>query len=190
VLSVVALAWSATGPAHGLRHQPGYVATVTSIRPAVPGLTATILGGDELLSIRNWSNRTVVVLDARGRPLVRLAADGVSRHTQRGWQLVKRGTTYTWHDPRIHWGRAQPPAVVAREPLQPHVIASWSIRATVDGRPLRIDGSLGWLPAASAAAREGGNGSTAGWLVALVVLGSLLGAGALAVSLLYRLRGA
>jgi len=149
-------------------------------------LTATVLGGDQLLSVRNWSNRTVVVFGADGRPTYRLDTDGVSRRVGAEWHLVKRGTSVTWHDPRIHWQTADPPAAVARAPDQAHRIASWRIPATADGKRVVIHGSLGWVPGPTASpAGDSGGTNTPGALVVVLVLG---GAAALGVVTLARTR--
>lgn len=170
------------GRAHGPRQAPGYVSTVLEIRPAVPGLTARVIDGDTLISVRNWSNRTIVLLDAAGRSLFRFDAQGVARYTGSGWRRMKRGTSHTWHDPRIHWGAAEPPAAVARAPEQPHSIASWQIRGTVDGRPIAIHGSLGWVPATPTTASPRTQGSTlGGWVVGAIVLAGVVAASALTV---------
>ena len=177
---------AATAVAHGPGHQPGYVSTVIAIRPLVPGLTAAVLGGDQLLSVRNWSNRTVVVFGADGRPTYRLATDGVSRRVGAEWRLVKHGASVTWHDQRIHWKSADPPPVVARAPDQAHRIASWRVPATVDGKRVVIHGSLGWVPDPTASPAGGGGGTnTTGALVVVLVLG---GGAALGVVALARTR--
>ena len=145
-IAMLALVVANGAPAHGPAHRSGYVSTVLEIRPAVPGLTAVVLGGDALLSVRNWSTREVVVLDATGRPLFRLSSGIVSRRTPAGWRRLKAGTSHTWHDARIHWNGTRPPAAVARDPGRQHEIRRWRIRATADGRPIVILGSLGWVP--------------------------------------------
>jgi hypothetical protein len=180
---LIALVPVAAAVAHGPGHQPGYVSTVLAVRPLVPGLTATVLGGDQLLSVRNWSNRTVVVLGADGSPAYRLDTAGVSRRVGADWRLVKRGTSVTWHDPRIHWRSADPPAVVARAPDQAHRIASWRIPATVDGKRVVIYGSLGWVPDPTASAAGGGGGTdTRGALAVVLVLGGVVAASVVALA--------
>jgi hypothetical protein len=140
---------------------------VIEIRPAVLGLSATVLGGDELLSLRNWSNRTVVVLDPDDRPLFRFADDGVSRWFDGTWQRLKRGTGHSWHDPRIHWNGTAPPAAVVESPDRDHTIALWRIPALVDGKRVVIRGVIGW--AAQPSAREESGDDLPGWVVPGVV---------------------
>lgn len=141
---VAAFLLGAPAPAYGPRHAPGYISTVIEIRPAVLGLSATVLGGDELLSLRNWSNRTVVILGADGRPLFRFADNRVYRPVEDGWRLLKRGTGHAWHDSRIHWNGPTPPAAVLEAPERDHSIAPWRIPALVDGRRVVIRGVIGW----------------------------------------------
>ena len=185
---LLALTFATAAVAHGPGHQPGYVSTVLAIRPAVPGLTATVLGGDQLLSVRNWSNRTVVVFDAGGRPTFRFAPNGVSRRVGPRWQLLKRGTSFTWHDARIHWPGAEPPVVVAQAPEQEHRIRAWRIRATVDGAPAVIYGSLGWVPEPTTTQLVIAADGSTGPLNAVLVLGGLIAASVLALATTRRRR--
>ncbi len=55
----------------------GYVSTVASVEPVVLGLQATVLGGDDRLSVRNWSTKIVVILGYDGEPYLRFGRDGV-----------------------------------------------------------------------------------------------------------------
>ena len=158
---------AAPASAHGPTHAPGYSSTVIEIRPAVLGLSATVLGGGELLSLRNWSNRTVVVLGPDGRPMLRFADNRVYRRVADGWRLLKRGTGHAWHDSRIHWNGATPPAAVVDAPERDHSIAPWRIPALVDGRRVVIRGVIGW--AAQPISGEERGDDLPGWVVPGVV---------------------
>ena len=125
-------------PAHG------YISTVSSIKPNVLGLEATVIG-DRLL-VRNWSGKTVTILDPNGRPSLRLDERGVFERTRQGWRQVSAGTSFGWHDPRARWVEDDPPAVVRREPDQSHYLRAWSVPGTADGVRFVIYGLLGYRP--------------------------------------------
>ena len=55
---------------------PNYRSTVTAVRPAVKGLSVTVLDYDDRLQIHNQSGRTVMVEDYQGKPYLRFGADG------------------------------------------------------------------------------------------------------------------
>jgi hypothetical protein len=59
---------------------------------------------------------------------------------------VGQRETYDWHDHRIHWmSTSLPPKVEAAKDTPQHVF-DWTVPATLDGRPLRIAGSLDYQP--------------------------------------------
>ena len=135
-----------TGPSHG-----GYVAAISSVAPPVFGVEVAILGGDQRLSLTNRSEKTVVILNAAGRPFLRFADQTVHQYdaVAREWKRVATGTTYDWAEPRISWNDdAQPPAVAAA-PTQAHVIQDWAIPGRADGVPFEIKGILSWAPHAA-----------------------------------------
>jgi hypothetical protein len=143
----LALACPAASAAHGSGHEDGFLSTVSGIEPPVPGLLASVVGGDQLLSIRNWSGRSVVLLGADGRPYLRFADNRVERHTGEEWELVKRGSSYAFHDSRIH--------VVGPPPERSGVVRNWRVAGTANGRPFAIKGFLGYK-APDAPADDGG----------------------------------
>jgi hypothetical protein len=51
--ALAALACAVASAAHGPARPAGYVSTVLAVSPDVLGLTATVLGGDDKLSVRN-----------------------------------------------------------------------------------------------------------------------------------------
>ena len=163
------------------RAERGYVSTVAAILPNVLGLQATVLGGDDRVSVRNWSTKTVVILGYEGEPYLRFGRGGVfanvwspatylnrvrsgpvdvpaaaSGHAKPLWERVSPGTSYVWHDRRIRWlGKQQPPAV-ARAPAEPHRVKNWRIPGRAAGRPFAITGFLGYSPPAGTATNSGG----------------------------------
>jgi hypothetical protein len=72
-----ALLMLAASPAAAHEGNADYRSVVRAIVPATDGLTAQVLNHDDALQVVNRSDRTVVVLDDRGRPYARIAADGL-----------------------------------------------------------------------------------------------------------------
>jgi hypothetical protein len=164
VAAFAALAVAGGAGAHGDPSRTGFVSTVSSIEPAVPGLLAQILPGN-LLSVRNWSGKTVVLDGPDGEPLVRFAGAEVHERDRAGWRLVRRGTSHAWHDPRIHW--------TGPAPERSGLVTRWRITGTADGRPFAVAGFIGYT--ATAADAEGLSklavaGLAAGAAVALCAL--------------------
>jgi hypothetical protein len=179
-----ALALAGAAGAHGPRNPPGFISTVAEIDPPVLGLTARILDGDRLLALRNWSGKTVVVLDRRGAPLLRLDERGVFRRRGDSWRLVKQGTSHAFHDPRVHWSRPDPPASVRDNPDAPQKIGDWRVRGTADGRPFAIVGFLGWVPGDAAATAD--DDELPAWVVPAAVAAGVVAMLGLALPLVRR----
>ena len=172
----------------------GYVSTVAAILPNVLGLQATVLGGDDRLSVRNWSTKTVVILGYAGEPYLRFGPGGVFANVHSPatylnrvrsgpvdvpasadprlrplWRRVAAGTSYVWHDQRIRWTEAKAPSAVARAPGEPHHVKDWRVPGRAGGTPFAITGFLGYSPPAGAA-RGGGGFPTWPVVAALSVL--------------------
>ena len=143
--------------AHGTGSHSGFQARVSYVEPMQPGLLVQVLGGHQWLSVRNWTAKTVVLFDARGRIELRL----------------RPGQTRSVADPRI--GPRGPP------PNREQLVRTWRIRGTADGEPFVIVGFLGYRPP-DAAATEGHTGA---WKIVLGVgAGVLVLGAALALPLL------
>lgn len=163
--ALAALAPAGAADAHTTGIHTGIVATVSGIDPPLPGLLVRVVGGHERLSVRNWTERTVVVFDERGGVAARLAP----------------GEGHAWADPRIDW-EGPLPADETR-------LRTFRIEGEADGERFAIEGYLGYRPLAAAGhAGEAAPGS--GWpawaTAAVVAAGALLAAGALALPLLRR----
>jgi hypothetical protein len=94
------------------------------------------------MSVANLTDRTIVILDERDQPLVRIGP----------------GKTDTWAEPRI--GATEEP------PEEEGLVRNWRIRGTADGEPFLIRGFLGYRPPASAQ-EDAGSGLPA-WAIVLV----------------------
>ena len=160
---MIVLACAAGASSHPTGTHSGFVSTVSGIEPPQPGLLVQVLGGHERLSVRNLTQKTVVVFDGRGEQAARLAP----------------GQARTWADPRISY--TGPP------PEREGLVKKWRIAGEADGEPIAIVGFLGYRPPPAATAPEEDDGSLPAWALALTVVGGALAvAGALALPLLRR----
>lgn len=150
--AVAVAVYTASAYAHGLGSHTGFVSTVSTIKPQVPGLLVRVLGGHERLSVSNLTPTNVVIFDARGRALRRIPS----------------GTTRAWADPRIGANEAPP----EREGL----VRYWRIPGRSDGTRFEIVGFLGYRPPPG---EDDGDGVPTWTYVAAGVLGALILAAAL-----------
>jgi hypothetical protein len=187
---------------HGGPAPKGFVAKVERVRPPVPGLQVTILGGDERMRMINRSGRTIILEGYDGEPYLRLGPDGLYVNNRSpavwlnadrlgatpvpasadpaappDWLKIRSEQVVEWHDHRAQWMSTVPPPSVLRSPDERHFVFDWTVPGTVDGKPLTISGTLDYVPAGAA------EGSSFPWsivalvgtaVVALLVVGLLL----------------
>src|SRR5919197_5470506 len=128
----------AHGP--GEKPVPGYSSKVLSISPALPGLKASVEDGDEELELVNGTGKTILVYGYAHEPYLRIGPNGVfenqlspatylnqdryaktklpanaSPKAAPKWRRVAGGSTYRWHDHRIHWMSTVPPPAVQKD---------------------------------------------------------------------------
>lgn len=166
-----ALALCPVASADGAAKGRGFVSRVQAIRPAVPGLSARVLGGDHELELRNETGENVLVLGYAGEPYLRIEPRGVFRNTrsratylnedrfgqtppQKGasptamprWERLTGANEWRWHDHRIHWmSRIDPPQVRA-DPDSPHEVFTWQVPTRVGDRHVVVAGELDYEP--------------------------------------------
>jgi hypothetical protein len=145
-LVAAALLTATSARAHPTGLHTGFQSTVSYIEPQLPGLLVQVLGGHEQLSVENLTQRNVVILDERGRTVVR----------------IPPGRTRIWSEPRI--GSAEPP------PEREGLVRNWRIPGTADGQPFAIVGFLGYRPPAS----ESNDGGVPMWAIAIASGASVL----------------
>jgi hypothetical protein len=140
-----------TGAAGAYAHEGGshfgFVSTVSTIDPFLPGLLVRVIGGHERLSVTNLTQKTVVIFDSSGRPVARIPPQ----------------ENRVWADPRI--GSSEPP------PDREGLVRNWRIPGTADGEPFEIVGFLGYRPPPGASSDNGGLPT---WAIVLVVAGGAL----------------
>jgi len=158
-------------PAVAHQGNPNYNSEVRVIVPAVEGLTADILGGDDRIEVTNGTDRIVVVEGYRHEPYLRFLPDGTVQVNRRSparylnedrfaqvqvprsadpeatpsWKRVAENGRYDWHDHRIHWMAKTQPEQVRRDESRRVMIFDWKLPVSVAGRPAAIQGSLTWL---------------------------------------------
>jgi hypothetical protein len=168
---LAALVVAPAAAAHGGGGSKGYHSTVTEVRPALEGLTVTVLDSDDRLGLRNETGQTIVVDGYEGEPYLRFAGKRVYRNARSpatylnedrygrielpatadpkappDWREVARGGYWEWHDHRIHWMSTIPPRKVRDVAREPHHLFDWRVPASADGRRLSIVGSLDYTP--------------------------------------------
>jgi hypothetical protein len=145
---------------------------VTAIAPKLEGLSVQVLQGDDQLHVRNDTGRELVIEGYEGEPYLRFDAGGgvyrnanspatylnevrygdvpvpasASKTATPRWERVSRGTSYDWHDHRIHWMSTIDPPRVRQARDQPHHVFDWDVPGNAGGQPLAIRGSLDYKP--------------------------------------------
>ncbi len=168
----VALVVGPSADAHPAKgYTRGFKSKVVAIRPAVPGLTVRVVGGDDRLRLENRSGAEIVVLGYDGEPYLRIGANGVFHNLHSPavylnrdrfarvsvplsadprapprWKLVSSHPVREWHDHRIQWMAAGAPPAVRDRPGESHPIFAWRVPARIGARPLAVTGKLDYVP--------------------------------------------
>jgi hypothetical protein len=147
--ALAALACAGGASAHEGTTHVGFVSTVSTIDPFVPGLLVRVIGGHERLSVTNLTRKTVVIFGARGRPIAR----------------IPPGENRVWAEPRV--GATEEP------PEEEGLVRNWRIPGTAGGQRFEIVGFLGYRPPPGAS-RGADDSALPGWAIALVAAGGAL----------------
>jgi hypothetical protein len=171
---LVGVAALALAPGTAFADPPGptdYLSRVTAISPAVPGLSARIIGGDSFLELTKPAGTEVTVTGYQGEPYLRFGVDGSISENLRSptralnttrfgsapvpadadasappeWRVVAHGLTYAWHDHRTHWMNAAHP--IGRRPGDQVLEAV--VPLDVAGTAVAITVTSTWEPAPS-----------------------------------------
>jgi len=144
-----------------------YGSRITAVSPALPGITAQIVGGDSFLRLDVEPGNEVVVEGYAQEPYLHFDPAGVVQENQRSpatylnasrygaaapagadptlppdWRIVATGGAYSWHDHRAHWMSPTPPAGVARG----GEVQTSTVPIVVNGTPVSITVVTTWLP--------------------------------------------
>lgn len=174
-MSVVAGALAAVtvgGVVHADAAQPtDYRSEVVAITPAVPGLSARIVGGDSFIELTVTGDHEVIVLGYADEPYLRFAPDGTVSENVRSpahffnesryatvslppeadasaapdWHVIGHGGSWAWHDHRTHWMADTPPlGVRVGDQIMDDVVP-----LLVDGAEVSVSVVSVWEPAPS-----------------------------------------
>ena len=130
-----------------------------------------VRANDAVLQADNRTSAELRVPGYEGEPYLRIGPDGVfvnrnspatyqnqDRYAQTpipdhadpdaapDWDKVSDGSSYYWHDHRIHWMAPVPPPQVRANPGAPTVVSEWEVPFTWEGRDLTVQGTLEWVP--------------------------------------------
>jgi hypothetical protein len=184
----------------------GFQSKILSVRPEVVGLEVVVVDADDRLRVSNKSGTDLVVLGYDGEPYLRIGPDGVYRNERSPaaylnrdrfarisvplsadpgatpeWRHVSPRPAWQWHDHRIQWMGAGPPAQVRSAPKETHAIFRWNVPGRLGDRSFAVAGRLDYVP-------PSGGGTSAG-VVAAVVISGIAAVLALAFMLLRLRRG-
>jgi hypothetical protein len=171
LLAAVTLAPAALGHPRAEGYARGFQSEVLSVQPEVDEIAVTVLDGDDRLRIENESGTELVVLGYDGEPYLRIGAGGVHRNQRSPaaylnrdrfarspvplradpaaepvWRRVSQRPVWQWHDHRIQWMGAGPPAQVREAPEETHMIFDWQVPARLGERALTVSGRLDYVP--------------------------------------------
>jgi hypothetical protein len=184
----------------------GFQSKILSVRPEVVGLDIRVVDADDRLRVSNKSGAELVVFGYDNEPYLRIGPNGVYRNERSPaaylnrdrfarvsvpleadpgatpeWRHVSPRPAWQWHDHRIQWMGAGPPAQVRNAPKQTHAIFSWNVPGRLGVEPFSVTGRLDYVPPSK--------GRTSAALVAAVVITGVAAVLALALMLVRMRRG-
>jgi hypothetical protein len=176
LLALGAVPASAYQTAPNSSGDPSYRSVIRAIEPPTPGLSARVLGHDNLVRLDNRSGHTVIVYGYSGDQYARLLADSTVQLNLRSpafylneyrfgdqkvpsyadaqappqWRTMDHSGELLWHDHRIHAAKSGAPRGTRRNSL----LRAYRIPMEVGSRRGAIAGDLYWV---------GPTGSGASW---------------------------
>jgi len=205
--TLVVLVSLAAMPSFAFAHEgnPNFRSEITSITPAAvgDGLKVQVEDFDDNVQLVNRTKKVVQIQGYDGEPYVRLSPDGTvevnlnspayylnqdrfadvsvperaDAEARPEWKEVDDTGLFSWHDHRSHYMGLNTPPQVDDESVETKVF-DYSIPVEVDGKPVRINGTLTWV------------GDQDGFsFVPFILLAVLIVAGAVAISVIRRRRG-
>jgi hypothetical protein len=158
-------------PATALAHEgnPNYRSVIDGVKPAVKGVSITVLGYDDQMQLLNRSTQTVTIQGYNGEPYARVLPDGTVEVNKRSpamylnedrlgditppksadpklppqWVTQGKDRRFIWHDHRMHeFSNAVPPQV--KDVHKRTKIWDYSVPISVGSTKGAITGTLYW----------------------------------------------
>jgi hypothetical protein len=197
LLACLAVAGPAAAHVGGGAAGSDFDGRITSVEPAIPGLSVRILQFGDELELVNRTATEVTVPGYSDEPYLRIGPDGVWRNrnspatwinldrygraalpesassdAEPEWEQVSTEPSYVWHDHRTHWmSESTLPPQVAAAPDRSHTVSQWTVPLRHGDTAVEVAGVLTWSPPPSA---------WTVWPLYATVAGAALAAGALA----------
>ncbi|SFT97066.1 hypothetical protein SAMN05660657_04314 [Geodermatophilus amargosae] len=172
VLATLALAGPARAHVGGEVAGSDFDGRVTSVQPAVPGVSVRVLQFGDALEVVNTTGTELTVPGYSDEPYLRIGPDGVWRNAhspattinldrygrvslpedadpraEPEWVQVSTEPQYTWHDHRTHWmSEQQLPPAVAADPTRAHTVFDWTVPMRHGDTAVTVRGELTWSP--------------------------------------------
>ena len=169
---------AAPAAAHGIEgiEATNYRTRITSVSPAVDGLTVRVVEAGSRLELVNRTGEDVVVRGYQDEPYLRIDAQGgvfVNRRSPAAyinadregslepppdadpsanpeWDRTDDGMIARWHDHRAHWmGQRDAPAVRNAPDRRHVVIPRWEVKLDIGRDQTAVVGDLTWIPGPS-----------------------------------------
>jgi hypothetical protein len=158
------------GPAVADDPFANYVTAVTSVSPAITGVTVRAQSDGAEMIATNSTATTLTILGYQDEPYLRVSTAGVweneaspaaylnkeyyidaipksvNADAPPRWKRVASGTRAVWHDHRVHWMGAIEPPSVSQDPHHAHLIKTWTIAMVYGATPVTVTGTLSWHP--------------------------------------------
>jgi hypothetical protein len=182
VMTLCAIVLSTLGARPASAHGNGgatptnYRTTITSIEPALRGLSVRVTNLGDDLELRNETSGDIVVHGYEGEPYLRIGPDGVFANIRSPaywvnqakdlsiqapasadakaapeWRKTSSGNSVSWHDHRSHWMSSVASPVVRADPGATHVVIDdWKITLSDGNRDVVVTGDVTWVPGSSA----------------------------------------
>jgi hypothetical protein len=167
IATALLVATTAT-PAGAHSSDPNVFTRIDAVTPDLPGVTIEVRAGvaDQLLVV-NTTSTVVEVLDATGRPFLRIGSTSVEANyasadwytsnsplglaqrppktTKDDWRVVSRGGSWGWFDHRLH-DRARPLTPELKAARSVVRLADWTIPLRYGGTPVTVRGHVEYRP--------------------------------------------
>ena len=211
--AVVAMLTIATPPpaaAHSAGNTPSsnYVSRVLRVSPTTAGFTASVVEAGNRFEVKWVNGPEVLIEDYDGHPYLRVGPQGSFENRQSNavylnadrqgatlvpeglrpdgppeWRNVSSSPVVRFHDHRVHWMGASPPAQVQRARGDVHLIQTWVVPVTQGASTFIVSGDLRWVPGPSPVVPLVAVGVLAGALVCITAMTAARGSRRRAVGL-------